>query len=355
MHHSAVITPLRCPISWTQKLKYLLQTLLFSLCIAGAQYAFHPDLGFEVPLVYSLGISLSTWALIDFGRHAFASAAQTGWPQGMAAMALPLAGMALGYVLGTLVADHWFGWSSWGQMGRVTLPVSVGITAISGTLICYYFYAKSKTAFLETAMAEARQQASEARLKLLESQLEPHMLFNTLANLRALIGSDPARAQTILDHLNGYLRATLSASRSAQASHTLAQEFERLRDYLELMRIRMGARLQYTLDLPEPLGRLAVPPLLLQPLVENSIRHGLEPKVAGGSIRITARQTGERVTIEVVDSGLGFDLGTEETDGFGLSHVRERLATLHADRANLRLSALVSGGTSALITLPSQP
>src|SRR5690606_22156517 len=126
---------------------------------------------------------------------------------------------------------------------------------------------------------EAQRQASEARLRLLESQLEPHMLFNTLANLRALIGSDPPRAVEMLDRLNAFLRATLAASRSAAGAqrHTLRDEFARLDDYLALMAVRMGPRLRVVLSLPEPLADCPVPALLLQPLVENAIRHGLEP------------------------------------------------------------------------------
>jgi LytS/YehU family sensor histidine kinase len=155
--------------------------------------------------------------------------------------------------------------------------------------------------------------------------------------------------------LNGYLRATLSASRSSQAKHTLEQEFERLHDYLELMHIRMGPRLQFTLDLPAPLRGVHVPPLLLQPLVENSIRHGLEPRVEGGSITITARQTGDQVCIEVADTGLGFDSTAPQGTGFGVAHVRERLATLYPGVGSLRLSRMEPGGTCAVVTLPLQP
>src|SRR2546428_7082195 len=119
----------------------------------------------------------------------------------------------------------------------------------------------------------AKHSAAESKLKLLESKLEPHMLFNTLANLGVLIGTDPPRAQAMLDRLIAFLRATLEASRSG--SHPLAAEFARIADYLELMQVRMGARLRSRLELPDDLAALPVPPLLLQPLVENAIQHGL--------------------------------------------------------------------------------
>src|SRR4029078_471767 len=133
--------------------------------------------------------------------------------------------------------------------------------------------------------------------KLLETQLEPHMLFNTLANLRALIGADPRQAQVMLDHMIAYLRATLNASRST--THSLQAEFDRLRDYLELMAIRMGPRLEYSLQLPPELEHTRVPALLLRPLVENSILHGLEPKVEGGRIAVSARREGNQLVLEV--------------------------------------------------------
>ena len=117
------------------------------------------------------------------------------------------------------------------------------------------------------------------------------MLFNTLANLRALIGVDPPAAQHMLDRLNAYLRATLNASRATQ--HPLSAEFARLADYLELMALRMGPRLQVTLDLPDALADVPVPPLLLQPLVENAIQHGLEPRVQGGALTVRAWRQGE--------------------------------------------------------------
>ncbi|NVO05720.1 MAG: histidine kinase [Rhodoferax sp.] len=343
------------PILWPHKLRHVLQTTVFCLAIAGLQYAFHPEVGWEIPLVYSLCIGFFTWALVDFGRHAFASAATTGWPQGLASVLLPLGGMVLGYGLGTLVADRWFGWYSWGAMNRFNLPVSIAITVVAGSVICYYFYAKSRTLYLEARVAEASQQATEARLKLLESQLDPHMLFNTLANLRALIATEPARALAMLDHLNSYLRSTLSASRLDTERHPLEQEFARLRDYLELMQIRMGKRLLYTLELPDALRQLPVPPLLLQPLVENCIRHGLEPQVAGGSIRIAAWLERGQLHLEVVDTGAGFDCAASSGSGFGLAHVRERIATLYPGRGHLHLTSRPEGGTQALVTLPVQP
>jgi len=136
--------------------------------------------------------------------------------------------------------------------------------------VSVFFYHRVKGLHLE-------RQATEACLKLLEAQLEPHMLFNTLANLRALITTGPPRAMDMLGRFNDYLRATLRASRTDALSgtHTMADGFGRLRYYLELMAVRMGPRLTYALNLPEALQRYPLPPLLLQPMVENAIPHGL--------------------------------------------------------------------------------
>lgn len=160
------------------------------------------------------------------------------------------------------------------------------ITVVASTAISFFFYSRGKAAHLQARMAQAQRDATEARLKLLEAQLEPHMMFNTLANLRVLIATDPPRAQAMLDHLIAYLRATLGGARATL--HPLVDEFARLTDYLELMAVRMGPRLGYTLELPDTLREVPVPPLLLQPLVENAIRHGLEPQVKGGHITVRA-------------------------------------------------------------------
>jgi sensor histidine kinase YesM len=261
-----------------------------------------------------------------------------------------------GYFLGTLCADQWFGWSSWNSGSVQQLSASIIVTVLAGVAGSYFFYTKTQQGYLERRIAEARRQAMESRLKLLETQLEPHMLFNTLANLRALIATDPQRAQTMLDHMVDYLRATLSASRTSV--HPLEQEFARLRDYLELLSVRMGARLRFTLELPEALRQHPVPPLLLQPLVENAIQHGLEPKVEGGVVTVRALHRDALLTLEVEDNGLGFDTrhtAEKPGHGFGLSQVRERLDATYGNAAAITFVAGHAGGTLASITIPFKP
>ena len=303
----------------------------------------------DVSLVYSYAISTAIWFLADPMRVVLRRWLRTEppyyWTFNARSVLHQIEAIVLGYAIGTAVGDAYTGRSTWDLM---TLSPErfwrflFGSVAISAGFL-FFFYHREKAHALEKL-------ATETRLKLLESQLEPHMLFNTLANLRVLIGVDPARATAMLDQLNDYLRATLAASRS-EGSHPLALEFQRLRDYLGLMSVRMGERLRFTLDLPEDLTNHPVPPLLLQPLVENAIRHGLEPAVQGGTITVGARREGNALRITVQDTGVGFD--GEPRSGFGLTQVRERLATAYGTRARLAWTSAAGQGTQITLTLPT--
>jgi signal transduction histidine kinase len=318
--------------------------------------------------VYSLCIGFTCMALTDGARLAAAWASdllraarhlppspagfESGW-RGIAPAAA--AAMLVGPPLGLQVADWLTGYHSPSLFSldasstRFTLVMS-----LLGTVISVFVLSTMERLSNARAQAEAAQRlAAENQLRLLQSQLEPHMLFNTLANLRVLIGMDAARAQAMLDHLIAFLRATLEASRSAK--QPLAAEFAHLRDYLALMAVRMGPRLAVTLDLPPELTAMPVPPLLLQPLVENAIKHGLEPKVEGGRITVAAQREGAVLRLTVRDTGVG--LGATRSAGgtaFGLEQVRTRLAALYGSGARLDLqpAADAAGGTLATIDLP---
>lgn len=344
-------------IDWIAKLQTWLQVLAFCLAVATIQYAFVPHRPYAPGVVYSVLIGSIIWAVIDLGRHLLPSSAETGWPKGAAGVALVAIAIAAGYFLGTRVAGAFAAWQGWAPHQAADSASddwrgTILVTVIAGVVASFYFYAQTKSAYLQRKMGEVRRHADEARLKLLESQLEPHMLFNTLANLRALIGSDPARAQGMLDHVISYLRATLEGSRAT--THSLQAEFDRLHDYLELMAVRMGPRLQYSLLLPRELAQQPVPALLLQPLVENSIRHGLEPKVEGGHVLVSARRDGQALVLRVEDTGLG-EAGRSQGQGFGLAQVRERLATLYGAAAALDVEAVPGTGATATIRIPVQP
>ncbi|MCM5678165.1 histidine kinase [Schlegelella sp. S2-27] len=314
----------------------------------------------DVQLVYSHAIGTISWLLIDVGRF-FVGPSTTPhrFPHGWKKLPFLASGVLIGYVAGTSVGDAYSGRSTWELVTRAPvafLSLTLG-SLIVGSIIVYIFYSRGELAHHRAEAEAARRQAAENQLKLLESQLEPHMLFNTLANLRALIGVDPPRAQAMLDRMIAFLRATLNASRTDM--HPLQLEFARLADYLELMRIRMGDRLAMQLDLPEALTQFPVPPLLLQPLVENAIKHGLEPSVEGGRIEVSARRRGDELVLTVRDTGVGAPSAgaSQQGAGFGLDQVRKRIATVYGAQASLSMAPATDGrgGMHAVVTLPVAP
>ncbi len=308
--------------------------------------------GYATNWVYSQCIGLLIGALVHLGIRWWIRDWETQWRR--IAGVVPLAAV-IGFVLGVALADALLGHASmayWSQAPRQAAGFLV-LSLVCGAAITYYFASRAQLAHAREQAQIALRQAAEAQLRLLQSQLEPHMLFNTLANLRALIGLDAARAQAMLDHLVGYLRATLDASRCTE--HSLHAEFDRLRDYLELMALRMGPRLRYTLELPAALATQPIPPLLLQALVENSIQHGLEPKVEGGSIRVAARQEGGMLVLEVKDTGVGSPHDLNAPHGhehFGIAQVRARLQSHYGNAGALIFEAPAADGTRARAQFP---
>jgi sensor histidine kinase YesM len=192
------------------------------------------------------------------------------------------------------------------------------------------------TAKLAAQAQTSQRELADAQLNLVRTQVEPHMLFNTLANLRILISTDRVAAVKMLDHFNDYLRASLNTSRVN--SNSLGVEFKMLGDYLEIMKVRMGERLQYQLDLPDALKNFHIPTWLLQPLVENAIKHGLEPSIEGGQIHVSATKQNEFVIITVHNTGqplkpdFNLDKLAPRTDGgFGLYQCKERLTRIYGN------------------------
>jgi sensor histidine kinase YesM len=235
----------------------------------------------------------------------------------------------------------------------------IGLTLLAICAMALLILNRERVERIKLERTEARvraetieRQALQAQLRLLQAQIEPHMLFNTLANLQGLIAIDPHAASRMLDHLIQYLRATLSATRAETT--TLAQEFDAAEAYLGLMAVRMGARLSYRCILPAGLRGARLPAMLLQPLVENAIIHGLEPKIEGGTVTVEARAHDGVLEICVADTGLGLDeaLPAAKGTGVGVTTTRERLQALYGARAFLTLTPAQPHGVLARLTLP---
>ena len=188
-----------------------------------------------------------------------------------------------------------------------------------------------------------------AKLSLLHAQVEPHFLYNTLASAQYLTRSDPARADEMLGNLITYLRHSLP--RTEDSLSTLGEELERARAYLEILKIRMGPRLALQIEVPDTLKSIAFPAMMLQTLVENAIKHGLEPKSGGGTVWIIARQVDDALAVTVADDGQGFNVQSSGT-GIGLKNVRERLRLAYGNAASFNIVANFPTGVAATINVP---
>jgi signal transduction histidine kinase len=191
-----------------------------------------------------------------------------------------------------------------------------------------------------------------AKLSLLHAQVEPHFLYNTLASAQLLTRSDAARADQLLGHLIAYLRNSVPSAENSMS--TLSVELERARAYLEILKVRMGDRLSLQILVPEALRSTPMPPMMLQTLVENAIKHGLEPVTGGGTIWIIAREQESKVSVTVADDGRGFSEQGGGT-GIGLKNIRERLRLAYGEAASFAVVANFPRGVAATITVPISP
>ncbi|MGH9768902.1 MAG: sensor histidine kinase [Blastocatellia bacterium] len=249
--------------------------------------------------------------------------------------------MSLGLVLGTLllVGVGWFRPDEFFIGVKRSLAPTVSLGLIIGISIYLYESMKERleatTLELRTRQLEeerARKLAIAARLESLESRVRPHFLFNTLNSISALTHEDPERAERMVDLLSALLRFSLDAGQ--RATVPLRDEVKIVSDYLEIERVRFGERLRFDVALPVELEQTSVPPFALQTLVENSLKHGIAPRRAGGEVRVTAKADGEAVRLEVRDDGPGFTADAI-TAGHGLDNLQARLKTLFGDQAAL--------------------
>jgi len=240
---------------------------------------------------------------------------------------------------------------------KKTFFFSIFSAFLIGLCISVFFLLRFREARVAEALHKAEAErlllskhAMESELKLMQAQIEPHFLFNTLASVQYLTETDPPQATRLLGHLLSYLRAALPQMRSA--STTLGQEIEFAEAYLNILKMRMGPRLDFSVEVPDSLRTHPFPPVLLISIVENAVTHGLEPLAAGGHVTISARQQGDRVLVTVKDTGIGLSGASQPGRGVGLLNVRERLAALYGERGRFSLEEGKPRGAQATIEIP---
>jgi signal transduction histidine kinase len=245
------------------------------------------------------------------------------------------------------------------KLGDPLMPMTMWFLLISIIIKITYkgkVQAEAKAAqATEVAESESlKRQVVEARMAAMQAQVEPHFLFNTLASIDHLIETDPPRASIMQKNLIALLRASMPTMReaNAQSPRDLGREIDVIRPYLEILKVRMEERLQTQLRVSDGLLSAEFPPMMLQSLVENAIKHGLEPKAEGGTLTVSAEIVHGKLAVSVADTGLGFGKAQTSGTGIGLSNIRERLALLYGSKANLTITETTGGGTTATITVP---
>ncbi len=303
---------------------------------------------FGLAIAYAVNVAAPWRSAHPFRRLIGAVASGT-------ALGLVLVLAIKGYVIGVpeYRLGHLQGRGSPGQLIGTAIPAF-----IMGLCASMFFMLKFREAWARAQMLKAEadrsklsRQAVEAELKLMQAQVEPHFLFNTLASVEYLIETDPPQAAKLLTHLLSYLRAALPQLRTASA--TLGQELALAEAYLNVLRMRMGDRLAYEIIAPEELRAHSFPPALLITIVENAVTHGIEPQAEGGSIRVEAFRAGERLVVSVTDTGRGLAGGAVRPgNGVGLANLRERLAALFGSRSRFTLEEVAPHGARATIEIP---
>jgi len=281
------------------------------------------------------------------------------WGRALYFAGIPIVGVIVGYWFAFEILD-------W-KRARATMFTPSGIAAIVALSILISSIlgiilsarekaAKSQAAFeAERArVATAERSAALAQLKALEAQVEPHFLYNTLAHVASLIDAEPATARRMLERLIVMLRASTAGGLGNRS--TLGDQVAHVRAYLDVLAMRLGSRLGWSIEVPDTLAARELPPALLQPLVENAIKHGIEPSLAGGSIAVSAREVDGRLVIDVADTGVGIGASRSPTGGSsgqGLANLRARLAALYGDDAPVTLAENRPSGVRVTVSLPA--
>jgi signal transduction histidine kinase len=267
----------------------------------------------------------------------------------------------------TIIAEAWSAglhvvFNPWAHRQAPSFWGALCATLIFHALICLFAYAlilavtylvdsRDKVARKVTEAAQLNEELSKAQLAALLRQMEPHFMFNTLNSIAGLVRDD--RKTAVVNMIVGLSEILRRASQNQRPETTLAEEVEYLQRYIDIQKVRFGERLRYSVDIPDALMEVQVPSLLLQPLVENAIKHGLAERAAGGEIRVAAAGAGGSLSLSVYNDGPEFaaDWETKEA-GVGLANLRKRLQIMHGEAADLLVRSVVGGGVEVVVTLP---
>jgi signal transduction histidine kinase len=344
------------PVTTKHILQGYLRFILYLIILAALIALFFKSAGpnpFLPNLIMSLSIGISGGALVFLFIWLFNPEADKTLIWVLMLTVSNVYGTIAGWYLGPFVLVHFFSIPVpyYHNLPFQNIVFSLGL----GGIVSYFFYSKGLLKHVRQAAEKERlnrltseKEALEANLRLLQAQIEPHFLFNTLSNILSLIDTESSKGKSMLMDLIHYLRTSLS--RTLPEMTTLGQEMDALKAYLNIQKIRLGDRLVYTIKVDEALGRNPFPPMLLQPLVENSIKHGLEPKVEGGEITITAANENGKMRISVSDTGLGFS--SFNKTGVGVANVKERIRLLYGEKGRFILEENNPVGVRAIIEVP---
>ena len=281
---------------------------------------------------------------------------QSAFPQEAMQVAAVVVGSCVGTILAGLVKQRTLAQMLSERLAGVLITMGLGIgvgCVVVATLILREKHSRDQMRFHrgESERHQLEKNLLEAKLQLMQAQVEPHFLFNTLANVQHLVETDPPEASRMLESLIQYLRAALPQMR--ESSTRLGREIEMARAFLDIHRIRMGTRLGYAIEVPEPLKDRAFPPMMLITLVENAVKHGVDPCCESGRITIRAEENEGRLRVSVEDTGEG--IRPKKGGGVGLANIRERLKTLYGSAAKLVLEENAPRGVVASIEVPASP
>ncbi|MBI5327618.1 MAG: histidine kinase [Deltaproteobacteria bacterium] len=343
---------LKIEIKGKHILRNFLYTLLFNTIIAIFLTAIKFGDGFIVNLIFSQCIGISIFSIIHAALYIFRASGL------IIRVVITIVGMIAGAIAGIAIGAAVNGIHPLffiGEGFELFIQVML-IGVLFGAIISYFFVSRERILTGNAIILEERanrlaieKKAVEAELKNLQSQIEPHFLINTLSTGISLIDMEPHKARMTIEEMVSLLRSSLSISRDKTI--TIGEEMKLVKSYLNIMKVRMENRLSFKTEICDGLSDYQIPPLLIQPLVENAIKHGLEPKIEGGEVKIRIAKNNGRVKITVSDTGIGFDYKNPSC-GVGLDTIRKRLQLLYEEKANLILEENQPCGINAVIEIP---